>query len=162
MKFNKNYPVSPFRTLTNFPTLFPSEIFDDLERFLGDLDLFDPSTSNLRISKGFPKGDLFLEDGNLVIELALAGYSKDQLSVRVENSGSIVVSAEKKSEGDGDETGRGGRSLARRAFQRVFPQLGKEWDVASSDVTYRDGLLRIVVPPIEPVKEETLQELEIK
>lgn len=156
---SKNNRLSPFSSITKFPTIFPSDIFEEMDKFFTGLDVFDRDTLNLRIS-GFPKGDLFVEDGKLVIELALAGYNKEQLSVRVDDNGSLVVSADK-TEGNSDETGKGGRSLARRSFTKTFPQLGKEWDVAVSDVTYRDGLLRIVVPPVAP-KEEVMKELEIK
>jgi HSP20 family molecular chaperone IbpA len=150
---NKNNSLSPFRTLTNFPTIFPSDIFEEMDKFFTGLNVFDRDTLNLKIS-GFPKGDLFVEDGKLIIELALAGYSKEQLSVLADDTGSLVVSADK-------TESNGGRSLARRSFTRTFPQLGRGWDVAVSDVTYCNGLLRIVVPPVAH-KEEVMKKLEIK
>lgn len=149
--------VNPFTTLSHFPSLFPSEVFEELDRFLSGMDHFDQNTHNLRISKGFPKGDLFREGQNLVIELALAGYSKDQLSVTVEDN-CLIVAANKV---DQEAPSNNSRSLARRAFSKTFPQLGSKWDVTKSDVTYCDGLLRIVVPPVEPVKKE-IKSIDIK
>lgn len=149
--------LNPFTTLSHFPTLFPGEVFEELDRFLSGMDFFDQNTQNLSISKGFPKGDLFMEGGNLIIELALAGYNKDQLSVIVEEN-CLIVSAEK---AEAVSPAAKSRSLARRAFRKVFPQLGSKWDVSRSDVTYSDGLLRIVVPPTEPVKKE-VKSIDIK
>jgi len=136
---------------TLFPTILPSDIFDE---FFRGLDTFaDPFGIRL---KGFPRGDLFLEEGKIVIELALAGYKKDNLSVRVEQDGSIVVSAEATADSKSS-----GRAVVKKDFTRKFPQLGKEWDVANAIVTFEDCILRIVVPPVE-TKEELVKELPIK
>lgn len=148
-------PLNPFR-VNSFPTLFPSNFFDEFDRLLAGLGDFDSEHGNLSLRKGFPKGDVYTEDGNVIIELALAGYNKEQLSVRIEDN-SLVVSAEKVDEPDNNN----GRSLARRAFSKVFPNFTNEWNLESADVSYRDGLLRIVVPPHEEPS-AAVTELEIK
>lgn len=147
-------PLNPFR-INSFPTLFPSTIFDDFENLLTGLCDFDSEHGNLSLRKGFPKGDVYMDDGSVVIELALAGYNKEQLSVRVEDN-SLVVSAEKVENND-----VGGRSLARRAFSKVFPNFTNEWDLEQAKIIYQDGLLRITVPPIKE-KVATVTELKIK
>jgi HSP20 family protein len=137
------------------PTLFPSDIFGEFERFFTGLDTYDPNTCTLSLKK-FPKGDIFLdEDGNRVIELALAGYSKDQLSVVVED-GKLTVSAEK-CEDSSDER----RTLARRAFRQVFSSFGDNFNLEGSEVTFKDGLLRVKVPKVEK-PEEVAKSLPIK
>ncbi len=138
-----------------FPTLFPDDIFGEFEKFITGLDTYNPATKTLSLRK-FPKGDIFLDkDGNRVIELALAGYSKEQLSVIVED-GTLTVSAEK-CETDCEEQ----RTLARRAFKQVFSSFGDGFDLEQAEVTYKDGLLRIVVPKVEK-PEETAKQLTIK
>lgn len=132
--------------------LLPSDIFDDL--FKG-LDTFGEEPFGVRL-KGFPRGDVFLENGNVVIELALAGYKKDQLSVKVDVDGSLVVSADQSKDDQSN-----GRALVRRTFNKRFPQLGREWDVCASDVSYCDGLLKITVPPLVK-KEDLVKELVIR
>lgn len=147
-------PLNPFR-VNSFPTLFPSNIFDEFEKLLSGLDNFDSEHGNLSIRKGFPKGDVYMDEGNIIIELALAGYSKEQLSVRVEQN-SLVVEASKLEDSENN-----GRSLARRAFSKVFPNFTNEWNLEAATVSYQDGLLRIVVPPVEETPPE-VTELEIK
>jgi len=136
----------------SFPTLFPSEIFEDFFSGL-DMDVFNNNSIYLR--KGFPKGEIFLEEGNAVIELVLAGYSKDQLSVYVEDN-ALVVSASKCENTDKDKV----RSLKRSSFTRKFPILVNEWNLREADVSYKDGLLRISVPPRKEEREKI--ELTIK
>jgi len=152
-----NRRINPFgaTTLNGLPTLFPYEIFEEMDKFLSGMDLFNPTTRNLSITKGFPKGDLYLEGSNLVIELALAGYSKDKLSVTIDED-CLVVAAEKLG-----SDAAAHKFLARRAFRKVFPQFGSNWALDQAEVTYNDGLLRVVVPPVEPVKKE-VKTLDIK
>lgn len=139
----------PRRTL--YPTILPSDIIDDL--FKG-LDTFaDPFGIRL---KGFPRGDLFVDDGKIIIELALAGYKKEHLSVRVDENSSIVISADAP-----EEECCSGRGIVKKNFTKRFPQLGKDWDVANAEVTFEDCVLRIVVSPLEP-KEQLVKELPIK
>src|SRR5690606_16344778 len=141
--------------LTNprFPTLFPHDIFEELDKFFSDtLNYHD---SSYTLNKGFPKGGVFVDkNGNTVVELALAGYSKESLSVRIEDN-QLVISGNKQ---DGEEDDG---IMARRAFTRRFPNFNNNWDLKASEVTYKDGLLRVVVPPMSH-KPDTTQELEIK
>lgn len=147
------------------PTAFPTDIFRDLEdffkldRFFGDLADFDPVGHNLRLTKGFPKGDVFLENGNLIVELGLAGYSKDQLEVLVED-GKLTIAAEKKDEGGEENSEGGGRTLRRRSFRKVFNIL-PEWKLEEATVTYQDGLLRVEIPPVEPEPEPEKQVIKL-
>lgn len=141
-----------------FPTLFPSDIFQEFDKVVSQLLDFDGEHSNLSLRKGFPKGDVYLDqDGNTVIELALAGYSKEQLSVKIEDN-SLVVSGGKQEDEVKDTKGR---SLARRAFTTEFPNFTNEWNLQAADVNYKDGLLRIVVPRVQQ-EVKTVRELEIK
>ena len=144
--------MRPFNT---FPTLLPDDMFESFEQFFKGLDSYNPTTNTLSLRK-FPKGDVFFnEKGDRVIELALAGYSKEQLSVTIED-GKLIIAAEK-CEGDKD---CGERTLARRAFRQVFSNFGQGFDLGNADVVYKDGLLRVVVPRIE--KEDTAKTLLIK
>lgn len=141
-----------------FPTAFPADIsrefenFFDLDKFFRHLDLFDAPSRSLAL-RGFPRGDIFVEDNNLVLELALAGYSKDQLQVQVsKDDHQVIISAGKKDKDDGEES-RPGRSLARRSFKKIVEVL-PEWDLEKAEVVYKDGLLRVVVPPVDNNKED--------
>lgn len=144
-----------------FPSLFSSDEFDD---FFNDFDsLMDNVFSGLVSGKpkinidslsdevegwqqsfsGFPRGDSFVDKGgNMIIELALAGYSKDQLKIEAKN-GQLVISA-KKCEKEKDERRR---SLSRRAFYKTFSDPAQQWDLELCSAIYEDGLLKVVIPP---------------
>lgn len=141
------------RPLSTFPTLLPDDIFSSFDEFFRGLDNYNPKTQSLSL-RGFPKGDVFYDkDGNRVIELALAGYSREQLSVLVED-GKMTISAEKCEEENCSEEQR---TLARRAFKQVFSNFGDGFDLEKSDVSYKDGLLRIVVPKVDKPEESAIQ-----
>lgn len=157
--------LRPFRSSRLLPTAFPTDVFEDfdrffnLDRFFEGLDLFDSASNNLSL-RGFPRGDIFVEDKHLNLEFALAGYSKDQLSIQVSpENNQILISAEKK---DDEEKGNG-RSLARRSFKKTVEVL-PQWDLQKAEVSFEDGLLRVVVPPVEeaPEPEPKYIDLDIK
>lgn len=157
--------MRPFKS--NFPTLLPMEHFENLfDSFLGALDgdVYNKNTNTLSLRK-FPKGDLYIDkDNNRVIELALAGYSKEQLSVTVDG-GTLTVAAtkcENECECGKDEECKccHPRTLARRAFKQVFSSLGEDFSLEKSKVSYKDGLLKIIVPRAE--RQEIIKQLEIK
>ena len=138
-----------------FPTLLPDDVFENFGKFFTGLDVYNPTNQSISLRK-FPKGDVFFDkEGNRVIELALAGYNKDQLSISIDN-GKMTISAEKcENDEDGEQ-----RTLARRAFKQVFSSFGDGFDLEQSEVTFKDGLLRVIVPKVE--KKEIIKKLVIK
>jgi len=156
--------LRPFRSSRLLPTAFPTDVFEDfdrffnLDRFFEGLDFFDSASNNLSL-RGFPRGDIYVEDKQLTLELALAGYSKDQLSIQVSpENNQIIISATKE-----DDEKTNGRSLARRSFKKTVEVL-PQWDLQKAEVSYEDGLLRVVVPPVEeaPEPEPKYIDLDIK
>ncbi len=145
------------RIFDNFPTLFTDDLFGDFDRAFKHLDWFDPETSFVSLRKGFPKGDAFVNKaGELVMELALAGYSKDDLSVEVDGD-SLLVSGKKIA----DEN-ENSRVLTRRAFsQKYYVNYSNQWDLENSFVSYKDGILKVVVKPLV-TKPQEIRKIEIK
>lgn len=141
--------------LTTFPTLFPADIFTKMDDFFKDLESF--SYDDLRLSlKGHPKGDMYVnKDGDLVMKFTLAGYSKEQLSVNIEGN-KLIISATKSEEDEDDNS-----SLARRGFKQVFTDFARNWDLETTDVSYKDGLLKLIVKPLQR-KENAIKVLDIK
>lgn len=148
--------------LIRYPTVFPTSIFRDLDSiferaFAGEDHLFDRHTNTLKISQGFPKGAVWVDDDQkLHLELITAGYKKDQLSVRVED-GDLIV------EGKKSEDPNPSRILTQGSFQKRLRNYGDQFDLHSSSVSYEDGVLHVVVPPVQPEEENSqVVELEIK
>jgi len=137
-------------TLTTFrhpiasrrPGLLGRTVFDDV------LDgFFNDSFPNLlrQSTQGYPVADIYrTEDGDTVMEFALAGFSKEDLSVEVKpDKRSVTVRAKADS---GEEDGSN-RRIARRSFEKTYVNYDNNLDLASVSADFENGLLRVVVPP---------------
>lgn len=138
-----------------FPTTRVGSVDDLFDTFINGnfFDIFKPleDSWNMPIS-GFPNGDEFIDsEGNLVIELALAGYSKDQLSIAVDRD-VLSISAKKSSSTDGSNVGR---KLSRRSFKRQFCDPTNQWDIEDANANYENGLLRVKIPPTKSKKSQS-------
>lgn len=121
--------------------LFKENVFDNFifpDTILSDLTSKTPS--------GFPIYDTYQEEGVVVVEYALAGYSAEQLKIWSEGT-RLHVSASKKEEGR-----RGGR-IASRSFENFFETKGL--DLSSVTVSFIDGILKIVIPALKDEKPES-------
>lgn len=145
--------MDPFNSV---PSLIPSDFMKEVEALFGALDVYNFPSKTWKINKGFPQVGIVEREDEAVIELALAGYSKEQLSVKIEDS-KIVVSATKCSE----ESNSKCHTLAQRAFSKAIMVNDKVFDLDATEVSFENGLLQIMVPRIK--QEEPLsKELKIK
>jgi HSP20 family molecular chaperone IbpA len=126
------------------PGLLGRTIFDEL---FGDFQ-----TLAKRSTQGYPVADIFAnENGDTVLEFALAGFSKDDLTIDVQpERAAITVRAN--TEGCNEEQDR---RVARRSFQKTFVNHDNKLDFASATATFVNGLLTVTVPKkaeSEPIK----------
>ena len=113
------------------------QIFDQFFR--------DPGTMIKQSTSGYPITDIYQDDDeNQVIEMALAGFNKEDISIEVkENKISIShVAAPWKGED------RPSRRIAKRSFNRSFIDYHNQLNLAGSTATFENGLLQITIPPI--------------
>ena len=132
--------MSTALTRVTRPSLLGRSVFDD---FLGNA-FFNEFPAYLRQStSGYPVSDIFRdEEGNTVLEFALAGFSRDELTVDIQpEAGSITVSAESDME-EGDS----GRRIARRSFKKTYVNYDQNLDLTNTTARYENGLLTVVVP----------------
>ena len=103
-----------------------------LEAFFNRLDALQDSTAT-----NYPPYNIIVRDGETFdLEIALAGFSREEIEVATER-GVLTVSTKKAKEDGREYTHKG---LARRTFARNW-QLAD--DVVVENVTYVDGLLTI-------------------
>ena len=115
----------------SFPSLMGKTIFDDFFRQ-------NEGFVNKSIT-GFPVTDMYYDDnGNSIIEMALAGYSKEDISVEAENN-KITISSS-----GADNTN--GRKIARRSFRKTFVNYDNLLDLSTMNASFQDGLLRLTIP----------------
>ena len=129
--------MSNITLYNNRPSLLGRSVWDEM------FDSFFDAAPNLvrRSTEGYPVTDIYKDDdGNSVIECALAGFTKDQLSVEVKD-GRITITA------DGGAEDANARRIARRSFQKTFVAPDNMLDMSSAHASFENGLLRVIVPP---------------
>jgi molecular chaperone IbpA len=92
----------------------------------------------------YPPFDAYKDGENTILEFALAGYSKDNIEVMVENS-TLKVSAKKEKKTQTENYTYKG--IALRSFEKKFAL--SEYSVVES-AEYKDGILRIVIGTLVP------------
>lgn len=128
----------------NFPSLLGRSVFDDV---FGNIIVDFPQHLKNSTS-GYPVADIYRsEDGSTVLEFALAGFAKDELSIDIQpDKRSITVSANSE-KGDSDN-----RRIARRSFKKTYVNYDNNLDLSKTSASYENGLLTINVPTKEEVK----------
>lgn len=125
--------------LTTFrPGLLGRTVFDDVfDNFFNDFP------SHLRRStQGYPVADIYRDgEGNTVMEFALAGFTKDDLTIEVKpEKRSITVSASSELDADDD------RRIARRSFQKTYVNYDDNLNLTLAEASFENGLLSVTVP----------------
>ena len=120
-------------------SLLGRSIFDEI--FNGDL--FDFPAVARRTTQGYPVADMYNTEAGTILEFALAGFAKDDLSINVQpDKSSITVRAESSSEdGEQDE-----RRIARRSFQKTYVNYDNNLSLANASAEFVNGLLTITIP----------------
>jgi len=122
------------------PNLIGRTVWDDLFHSFFN----EPETLVRRSTEGYPLTDIYKDiDGKQVIELALAGFKREDLSIQIKEN-QITVSAQKQD----DAEGKSNRRIARRSFKKTFVDYSNKLDLAKSNASFEDGLLKISVPPL--------------
>ena len=129
-----------------FPSLLGRTVWDDLFTTIFN----EPDALIRRSTEGYPVTDIYRdEEGNSVIECALAGFTKDQLSIEAKD-GRITISA------NGGSEEEGGRRIARRSFEKSFVDHSGKLDLAQASARFENGLLRVTVPSTPDAKPTTI------
>ena len=99
-------------------------------------------------TSGYPVADIYRDDeGNTVMEFALAGFTKEDLTIDVQpDKRSITVAA---SSVDGQQSNR---RIARRAFKRTYVNYDDNLDLSKAQASFENGLLTVNVPQREEMK----------
>ena len=131
--------------VTQFMDLFNDPFFIGFNRDLARLN----NIHREAINESYPPYDVFQHDNDeYVVTLAVAGFSKDDISVQVDN-GTLVVKGERKEITENAPKHVVHKGIAARKFTRTF-SLSEYMVVAG--VTMENGVLRVLV--IRDVPEE--------
>lgn len=131
-------------------SLLGRSIFDEI--FNGEL--FDFPTVARRTTQGYPVADIYNVENATVLEFALAGFSREELSIDVQpDKSSLTVRAETSSEDSESES----RRIARRSFQKTYVNYDNNLDLGRANAEFVNGLLTITIPRKEEVCPVTVE-----
>jgi HSP20 family protein len=128
------------------PGLLGRTVFDDVfDNFFSDF----PQHLK-RSTQGYPVADIYTgDDGSTVMEFALAGFNKEDLSIEIKSEKrSITVSAST----GADAPLENGRRIARRNFQKTYINYDDNLDLENLSAAFVNGLLTVRVPTRPEVK----------
>jgi len=142
-------------TLTTYrpsfrPGLLGRSVFDDVfDNFINDF----PQHIK-RSTQGYPVADIYnADDGSTIMEFALAGFAKEDLSIEVKpEKRSITVSATTGI----DEESANNRRIARRNFQKTYINYDDNLDLSNLSAAFENGLLTVTVPKRPEVQPLTI------
>ena len=96
-----------------------------------------------------------VENGNHVIEYALAGFTKSEIKVTVTNQDlTVEVNPDKSKEVESTFLRHG---IAKRSMHATWRFGSSSFNLKDIKITFRDGLLKIVVPPSEAAKAKEIE-----
>ena len=133
------------------PGLLGRSVFDDAFN-----NFFTDFPRHMRQStRGYPVADIYQEDdGSTVLEFALAGFTKEDLTVDVQpDKRSITVSAN----AINHPAEKPNRRIAKRAFSRTYVNYDDNLDLYNARATFENGLLTVRVNQRPELKPHTIE-----
>jgi len=100
-------------------------------------------------------GNVFEDEGKIVVRLEIPGMQKDNFTVEVQN-GALIVSGEKRFESESTEGRYRSFQCAYGAFRRSV-QLPASVIADKAQASYKDGILRIELPKETPAKPRAIE-----
>ena len=133
MTFNSHFSFAPLHHSTlGFETLF-----DEVEKML--------STTELKSNNSFPPHNIVkVDEYHYIVELAVAGFSKDEIDITVEESTLIIKGAKKDRDVEVTYLHRG---IGTRSFTKTL-HIADTIEVRGAE--FEDGILRIGLENVIP------------
>ena len=135
-----HYPVPAIMGRSMFDQIF-DQFFEDPKRLIK------------RSTDGYPVTDIYTNDNHdQVIEMALAGFKKGDLSIDVKDN-TITISCDTSKE----EKQQSRRRIAKRSFKKTFVDYHNQLDFSKTEAEFIDGLLSVTIPRVEEKKPTTIK-----
>jgi HSP20 family protein len=137
------FPVSRFNDLFNHMQAMFDGAWRDWDVNVGVFDALQPKTT-------FPKVNVSETVDNYVIDIAAAGFSRDDLALELKDNVLLIKGDKKEEQKDCKDCCEEAectflrREISDRSFRRVvkFP---REIDVDKIDCSYKDGIVRCTI-----------------
>ena len=124
------------------PSLMGRNAFEQMfDQFFGD-----HRTMIKRSTDGYPITDIYQDENqNQIIEMALAGFTKEDITIEVKDNKISISHSATPWQGEHRQP----RRIAKRSFDRSFVDYHNQFNLANCKATFENGLLQIKIPPIE-------------
>ncbi len=139
-----------FLTKYTKPNLYP--IGTDIDKLFDEL--FESSFKEAGTNK-YPATDVYTKDGVTYIEVAVSGFSDDNIEVSMENDVLIIKGSKEESQ-ESDDRNYHTKNIARRSFVRKFTVANSVEDI---EAEVKNGILQLKL--IEKEKEKTKKLIKI-
>ena len=126
-------------TNANLPALLARSV---LQGMISDFYDRDPNALVRGSTKGYPLTEIFTDGEDTVVEMALAGFSPDDIEVKTYDN-TLTVEANPSNSIQASTTTR---NIARRSFTKNFVDTNNALDLEGSIIDFTNGLLTIRVP----------------
>ena len=143
--FNRNIPMLDRDSfLTPFDKIFDQMVESQFPEVVKSVGVKPYAGS------AYPKVNVYEYDDKIGIVAEIPGLNKKQLDVSVEE-GILTISGDKHSSFDAKDAKVIRRELKQSSFKRQF-ELGEMLDGENISANFKDGILSVNVPKIEPEK----------
>jgi len=133
--------------LTTKPNLYP--MGTGLDRLVDEF--FENSFKEIGVNK-YPATDIYTEDGITYIEVAVTGFSEEDINIHIDNS-ILTIEGKKEDKSEEDSKNYHTKNIARRSFKRQFSLTDR---VEDAKAYIENGILKIElieVPEVETKKQ---------
>ena len=134
-----------------------STLFYPSHPMLDDMvqEFFGNAFGNTKAVSKYPLTDVYTKDGIAYLEIAIAGFSKDEIKIEL-NEDSLRITGEKKEEPKDESVSYIKKDIAKRNFSVAYSMM---FPVDKIDAEITDGILKITVIPKAKEKETKLIEI---
>ena len=127
--------------MTRFTTLYPQ--FVGFDQLFNELERIVEGQSAPKLSTFPPHNVLKVDDSHYVVEMAVAGFSKEEIDIQLDD-GVLIVKGDKKDKEEFEYVYRG---IATRSFTKSI-RLIDTIEVRGAE--FKDGILRIALENVIP------------
>jgi HSP20 family protein len=138
-------PVSRLNQLSRF-----SDIFDEFDRLWNSWNLPMRAFSDLQPKTAFPKINVAETDDSFEVEVALAGFDKEDINMELKDN-CLCIMADKKEEVSKEDKSRNYlmKEISSRSFRRAL-NLPKKVVTDEITCTHKDGVITCVLKKEQP------------
>ena len=133
------------------PALFSSSAMDEITELFNSTHFFKKSECT------YPYNVKVMADGTSVLEYSLAGFTKEEITLNVENDKLIVKAQAKKQDPKDEHAYNVYIGIAKRSMVHSVPIDPKYHDLKKIKAEFENGILIITIPQSKESKESNFE-----